>query len=178
LYTKAAALSACRYLSVSWVPQADLDTLNAAIATAETITANYGAGLSNSAVNGAATALNDAVLDFNSVCTSGTYIPGANLGLYVGASLNPEPAAGTTLASALAWLKDNATADTEYTVLLGDDETLPPWDLGDYGTNEAVELVLLCQKYASKWVFYSCFMVLSGDKIFKKGLIRQSQHSV
>jgi hypothetical protein len=48
----------------------------------------------------------------------------------------------------------------------------------EYGTtahNEAVELVLLCQKYASKWVFYSRFMTLNGGKIFEKGLIRQSQ---
>jgi hypothetical protein len=41
--------------------------------------------------------------------------------------------------------------------------------------NEAVELVLLCQKYVSKWVFYSCFMVLSGGKFFRQGLIRQFQ---
>jgi hypothetical protein len=41
--------------------------------------------------------------------------------------------------------------------------------------NEAVELVLLCQKHASKWVFYSCFVALNEGKIFKKRLIRQSQ---
>jgi hypothetical protein len=125
----------------TWVPQADLDALNAAIAAAETITANYGAGLTNTAVNAAATALNTAVTTFNSACVTvgGTYTPGADLGLYVGSSAIPEPAAGTTLASALAWLKDNAAADTEYTVLLGDDETLPPWTLGSYdsGTNVA-----------------------------------------
>jgi hypothetical protein len=41
--------------------------------------------------------------------------------------------------------------------------------------NETVELVLLCQKCASKWVFYSCFMVLSEGKFVRKRLIRQSQ---
>jgi hypothetical protein len=34
--------------------------------------------------------------------------------------------------------------------------------------NEAVELVLLCQKYASKWVFCSCYMALSGVKFLEK----------
>jgi hypothetical protein len=124
----------------TWVPQTALDALNDAIALAETITANYGAGLANTAVNVAATALNAAVFAFNSACVTvgGDYTPGANLGLYVGASPIPEPDAGTTLASALAWLKDNAVSDTEYTVLLGDDETLPPWELGgSSGTNMA-----------------------------------------
>jgi hypothetical protein len=125
----------------TWVSQADLDTLNAAIAAAETITANYGAGLTNPAVNAAATALNAAVLAFNSACTvGGTYTPGANIGLYVGASPNTELAAGTTLASALAWLKINAASGTSYTVLLGDDETLPPWTLGGYGSGTNVTL--------------------------------------
>jgi hypothetical protein len=124
----------------TWVPQAGLDTLNAAIAVAETITANYGAGLANTAVNVAATALNTAVFAFNSACVTvgGDYTPGADLGLYVGASPIPEPDAGTTLASALAWLKDNAAADTDYTVLLGDDETLPPWNLGGYNSEATV----------------------------------------
>jgi hypothetical protein len=112
----------------TWVPQADLDTLNDAIAAAEIITANYGAGLTSTAANTAATALDTAVATFNLACATGTYIPGADLGLYVNDVL--EPTAGTTLGTALDWLKDNAVADTDYTVLLGDDEILPPWILG------------------------------------------------
>jgi hypothetical protein len=48
--------------------------------------------------------LNTAILAFNSACVTvgGTYIPAADLGLYVDISLSPEPAAGATLASALA----------------------------------------------------------------------------
>jgi hypothetical protein len=37
-------------------------------------------------------------------------------------------------------------------------------------SNEIVELVLLCQKYASKWVFYSCFMALNGVKFLETDL--------
>jgi hypothetical protein len=40
-------------------------------------------------------------------------------GLYISDSANPLIAAGTTFASALAWLKDNAVSDTAYTILLG-----------------------------------------------------------
>jgi hypothetical protein len=36
--------------------------------------------------------------------------------------------------------------------------------------NDDVELVLLCQKYASKWVFYSCFMALNEEKFLGKDL--------
>jgi hypothetical protein len=123
----------------TWVPKAAVDTLNDAIAVAETVVANYGAGLTNTEVNTAETTLNNAVSAFNSACATvgGTYTPGSNVGLYVGAAASPETMAGTTLASALAWLQTNATSNMAYTVLLGDDETLPPWTLGGYdsGTN-------------------------------------------
>jgi hypothetical protein len=118
----------------TWVSQANLDALNTAIAAAELVAANYGAGLADAAVNAAATALNGAVVAFNTACTTvgGSYTPSADIGLYVGSATSPESAAGTTLASALDWLQTNATSDTAYAVLLGDDETLPPWTLGGY----------------------------------------------
>jgi hypothetical protein len=44
--------------------------------------------------------------------------------------------------------------------------------------NEAVELVLLCRKYASKWMFYSCFMALNEVKFFEKDLFDSLNRSV
>jgi hypothetical protein len=122
----------------TWVAQTDLDALNAALAVAETIVANYGAGLTDTAANAAATALNTALAAFTAACAAGTYTPGAYV-LYVGAETIPRTDAGRTLASALAWLQTNAASNTEYTVLLGDDESLPPWTLGgSAGTNVAL----------------------------------------
>jgi hypothetical protein len=42
--------------------------------------------------------------------------------------------------------------------------------MADTSPSRSVELVLLCQKYASKLVFYSYFMVLSGGKFLDKDL--------
>jgi hypothetical protein len=175
----------------TWVSQADMDALNAAIATAETIIANYGAGRTNTAVNAATTALDAAVLDFNSACVAvgGTYTPTADLGLYVGASLSPEPAAGTTLASALAWLKDYAVSHTQYTILLGDDETLPPWTLGSdyYNSNantafdgltgitltlkgDAAERVIQLDGQGSLFTVYSGVTLILDQNITLRGL--------
>jgi hypothetical protein len=49
---------------------------------------------------------------------------------------------------------------------------------GHTSHNEAVELVLLCQKYASKWVFYSYFMALNGGKKFKHDLFDSLNRTV
>jgi uncharacterized membrane protein len=52
-----------------------------------------------------------------------------DLGLYIGTATSPQPNTGT-LALAMSWLKANATNNTNYTILLGADESLPPWTLG------------------------------------------------
>jgi hypothetical protein len=49
--------------------------------------------------------------------------------LYIGTDTLP-PANIGTLAQALAWLKDNAADNTDYTILLKADESLPSWTLG------------------------------------------------
>ncbi|GHV26930.1 hypothetical protein AGMMS4952_07810 [Spirochaetia bacterium] len=54
---------------------------------------------------------------------------GTDPGLYIGTAATPETSTGT-LALALAWLKTNATSGTNYTILIGGDENLPPWTLG------------------------------------------------
>jgi hypothetical protein len=117
-----------------WAPQAAFDALNVAIADAETVITSYGSGLPQTLVESRITALNTAVNDFTSASGTGSYTPGPNVGLYVGTSPSPEPAAGTTLADALAWLQTNAQSNTDYTVLLGADEVLGPWVLGGYGS--------------------------------------------
>ncbi|GHV88285.1 hypothetical protein AGMMS50267_06450 [Spirochaetia bacterium] len=54
---------------------------------------------------------------------------GADLGLYIGSAASPEANTGT-LALALAWLKSNAANNTDYTILIGANESLPSWTLG------------------------------------------------
>ncbi|GHV28359.1 hypothetical protein AGMMS4952_11790 [Spirochaetia bacterium] len=54
---------------------------------------------------------------------------GTDPGLYIETAATPET--GTdTLALALAWLQTNAADNTNYTILIGADESLPPWTLG------------------------------------------------
>jgi hypothetical protein len=52
-----------------------------------------------------------------------------DLGVYKGTETSPQANTGT-LALALAWLKNNAAASTNYTIKIGADESLPPWTLG------------------------------------------------
>ncbi|GHT95547.1 hypothetical protein FACS1894141_4350 [Spirochaetia bacterium] len=61
-----------------------------------------------------------------------------DLGLYIGTAANPQPNTDT-LALALSWLRSNAASNTNYTILLGANENLPPWELGGNtaGTNTA-----------------------------------------
>jgi hypothetical protein len=111
-----------------WVTQAQLDAFTAAITTARTVADTPE---SQAALDAAETALQAAITAFNGQKTAGAYNSAGDtaLGLYVGASLTP--VSGTeTLALSLAWLKANAGGSTEYTILIGADESLPPWTLG------------------------------------------------
>ncbi|GHU84444.1 hypothetical protein FACS189473_1850 [Spirochaetia bacterium] len=54
---------------------------------------------------------------------------GTDIGLYIGTAATPEANTGT-LAQALAWLKANAADNTDYTILIGANESLPSWTLG------------------------------------------------
>ncbi|GHV25249.1 hypothetical protein AGMMS4952_02540 [Spirochaetia bacterium] len=115
-------------VGVDWVTQAALNTLNSAITAAQSTAA---IALSQVDVDAAETDLTSAISTFTSAKTAGTYDPAADatLGLYVGSS--PTPEANTeTLAQALAWLQAYALDTTDYTILLGADESLPPWTLG------------------------------------------------
>ena len=118
-----------------WVSPAAVAALENAVAVAEAITAVRGAGMLATDISAAADALNTAVSTFNYARTQGTYNPAgdtANLGLFDSTSTQIS-AAGTTLAGALEWLRDNNSSITDgdsYTVVLGADERLDPWTLG------------------------------------------------
>jgi hypothetical protein len=59
-------------------------------------------------------------------------------GLYVGAATTPVTiAAPFTLAKALTWLANNAAANTDYTIVLGDNENLAATTLGSAAMNNA-----------------------------------------
>jgi hypothetical protein len=126
-----------------WISQAGMDALEAAIAAAEAITALRGAGMIAADISTAAGTLNTAKNTFTGARTWGAYNPAGDtdLGLFKGASRIS--AAGTTLAGALEWLRDNNASindDDSYTVVLGADEDLGPWRLGGWetGTNRAI----------------------------------------
>jgi hypothetical protein len=59
-----------------------------------------------------------------------------DLGLYIGTDTSPQ-ANTDTLALALGWLQTNTANNTDYTILLGADESLPPWTLGSSELNAA-----------------------------------------
>jgi hypothetical protein len=117
-----------------WINQTNMTLLEDIIAEAEAITANRGAGMLATELETALEDLNDAVSVFNDARDQGEYDPteDTDLGLFDGSSRIGE--AGTTLAEALAWLRDNnddSISDNDaYTVVLGADESLAPWTLG------------------------------------------------
>jgi hypothetical protein len=121
-------------ISRYWVENpAYMDALDLAIAEAEAIMANRGAGMLATELNAALEDLNDAVSVFTGAKHPGAYNPAAdaaNLGLFKGST---KQGTGTTLAEALAWLRDNnglISDGDSYTVALGADESLAPWTLG------------------------------------------------
>jgi hypothetical protein len=120
-------------VGAEYVPQNALDTLEAAIADAEKIVAFYGLGATQSIVDGTVSALNVALSVFNDAKSPGS-VPNAATVLYAdtGGGDLPVGAAGTSLVSALAWLKDNAESNAAYTIVLGADESLGPVTLGTY----------------------------------------------
>ena len=119
---------------VPYVSQGALDALNAAIAEAEKVIGFYGSGLAQSLVDGAVTALNAAVDTFNAAKGTGS-VPATNTALYenTGGGDSLVSGAGTSIASALDWLKTNAVSNTAYTIVVGADESLGPTPLGGSG---------------------------------------------
>jgi hypothetical protein len=116
----------------SWVTSVQMDTLNNALTAAEAILAAHGAGSNAAGVAAAVSALTTAAAPFG--VNPGSYNAAGDLtlGLYIDGTL--EAGAGTTLDSILAYLQANASDNTNYTVILGADESLPPWTLGGYSS--------------------------------------------
>jgi hypothetical protein len=114
-----------------WVTQSVMDAFNDAIAAAR-----YEAELAiaQPVVDAAESALTSAIGVFNAGKTAGGYDwnTDPDLGLYIGTNTTPESNT-KTLALALAWLKTNGVSNTDYTILLGNDESLIPWTLGGGG---------------------------------------------
>jgi hypothetical protein len=128
---------------IQYVPQNALDTLNAAINAAETITAFYGSGLTQTAVDGAVTTLNAAISAFNTAKNPGSVSPGATeLYADTGSGDTLISAAGTNLGDILSWLSNssNTTDNTGYTIKLGADAALAPTTLGAYSNDPSIPL--------------------------------------
>jgi hypothetical protein len=125
-----------------WATQESMDTLNAAITEAQAIVALRGTGYTLTAINSATATLNNAITTFINSRSVGAYIPGldGDIGLYVDSASSPETTAGKTLAAAMAWLQANGTNNKEYTILLGNDETLNSWTLGGSSSGTAIAL--------------------------------------
>jgi hypothetical protein len=125
------------------VDQLSMDALDAAIATAELILADQGAGLTAGDLSAGLTALDTAITDFTTARIVGTYNPGADPDLGLSINGSPETAAGTTLASALEWLRDNNSSITNndsLTIVIAGNEDLPPWTVGGSTTGAATAL--------------------------------------
>jgi hypothetical protein len=126
-------------LGVHWVTQAQMDALDGAVAAAEALLTTHGAGKDQTQIDTAAVALDTAATFFDD--NTGSYNPAGDtsLGLYIGESSTPETAAGKTLGAILDYLRThgNGINSTSYAILLGADETLPPWTLGGSGSGSA-----------------------------------------
>jgi hypothetical protein len=119
-----------------WITTGNMDTLNNAIAAAEAVLAEYGAGRNFGDIDDLIEDLEDALGPIG----DGTYNPATDstpLGLFNGSSTQIA-AAGTSLAEVLAWLADPANSasiiDTIYTIRIGADEDLSSWTFGGSGT--------------------------------------------
>jgi hypothetical protein len=155
-----------------WISPTGMTALKGVIADAEAIMATHGAGMLATELATAAGTLNAAVAAFISVRTTGAYDPAgdaANLGLFKG---SVKQGAGTTLAEALEWLKNNNGSinnGDSYTVVLGADESLASWTLGGSGMNTAIAgktnvTLTLTGKGMERMV-----SLITGDSLFMLG---------
>jgi hypothetical protein len=62
---------------------------------------------------------------------------GTELGLYIGSAASPQANTGA-LTLAFGWLRENAASNTNYTILIGADESLPPCTLGGVSSGPTV----------------------------------------
>jgi hypothetical protein len=110
-----------------WVTRNAMDTFDEAVVAVQSAAET---AIAQTEVAAAETILTAALLVFNGLKTEGTYNwnTDTDLGLYIGTNTSPESNTNT-LADSLVWLQSNAASDTDYTIILGNDESLDPWTL-------------------------------------------------